>query len=905
MSDSSSLAKVYSPNEVEAKWYAYWESHDFFHAEVNPSKQPYTIVIPPPNVTGVLHMGHILNNTLQDAFIRYKRMKGFEACWIPGTDHAGIATQNVVEKSLKKENKTRHDLGREQFVKRVWEWKEQYGGVIIQQLRTLGCSCDWQRERFTMDETLSVAVREVFVRMFDDGLIYRGKYIVNWCPKDHTAISDDEVNYSEQQGKIYYLKYPIRGTSDFAVVATTRPETMLGDTAVAVNPNDTRYTNLVGKMVQLPLTGREIPIIADEYVDASFGSGMVKITPAHDPNDYWVGQRHNLPQVNIFDVSATLNDEAPAKYRGMDRYDARKAVLNDLEKQGLILKIEDHVNNIGRCYRCDTVIEPYLSDQWFVKMKPLAEPALKVVLDGTISFYPDRWAKVYEHWMTNIRDWCISRQLWWGHRIPVYYANDGRFTAARSEDEARKKLGLDSGASLRQDEDVLDTWFSSWLWPFSVHDWPQHEKLGKKDDLAYFYPTDTLVTAPEIIFFWVARMIMSGLYFGPSFTGSNDPKKNIPFKHVYFTSIVRDAKGRKMSKSLGNSPEPLDLIAEYGADAVRFTILYLAPLGQDIIYAKERNEIGRNFANKIWNAGRFLLMNRDQIGEADKKSEFNLDHLDLADRWILSRYHSTALEIQKAMDEFEINKVTKVIYDFFWHDYCDWYIEMVKSRLYGDEPADIKHAVVSRALDLYDAALRLLHPIMPFVTEELWQHIRQRAANETIMRSRMAEPDTSFVDKEVEDEMLFVQNVIESVRNIRGEMSIPPSKELSLIVKLSGMHKEERVQQYSGYLKRLARVAELTFLHDATRPKLAASAVAQGAELFVPLEGIIDIEVEKARLAKEIDRLSNLLKSVQAKLTNPKFVDNAPKDVVEKEKEKLNNFGETLEKLQKSYDAFS
>jgi valyl-tRNA synthetase len=907
---TTTLAKVYSPNEVEAKWYKYWEENNLFHAEVNPQKKPYTIVIPPPNVTGVLHMGHILNNTLQDAFIRYKRMMGFEACWIPGTDHAGIATQNVVEKSLVKEGKTRHDLGREKFLERVWRWKEQYGGTIIKQLRTLGCSCDWERERFTMDENLSVAVKEVFVRMFEDGLIYRGKYIVNWCPNDHTAISDDEVNYSMQQGKLYYIKYPIEGTTEFAVVATTRPETMLGDVAIAVNPQDERYKRWIGKHATLPLVGRRIPIIADEYVDKEFGTGMVKITPAHDPNDYWIGQRHSLPQVNIFDISATLNDEAPATYRGMDRYDARKRVLSDLEVQGLLAKVDDHTNNVGRCYRCDTVIEPYLSDQWFVKMKPLAEPALKVVMDGTITFYPERWTKVYEHWMTNIRDWCISRQLWWGHRIPVWYCVGDEQCLLECKQpivsrSAPEKCPHCGSTNLRQDEDVLDTWFSSWLWPFSVHDWPQHEKLGKAKDLAYFYPTDTLVTAPDIIFFWVARMIMAGLRFGPSFTGSDDLKKNVPFKDVYFTSLVRDAQGRKMSKSLGNSPEPIDLIAEYGADAVRFTILYLAPLGQDILYSKEKNEIGRNFANKIWNAGRFLLMNRDQVGDAPKKSEFNVDHLDLADRWILSRFHSTAFELQKAMDEYEINKVTKVVYDFFWHDYCDWYVEMIKSRLYGNEPNEVKQAVVTRALDIYDAALRMLHPIMPFVTEELWQNIRQRKPLEMIMRAQMAEPSAMFVEKQVEEEMQFVQNVIESVRNIRGEMSIAPSKEISLVVKLSDERRAESVERYSGYLKRLARVSSLSFLKDSSRPKLAASAVVQGEELFVPLEGLIDIEVEKARLKKEIDRVSGLLKSGQAKLSNSSFVDKAPKDVVEKEREKLNNFEETLGKLERSYAALS
>ena len=919
MSDArhdSSLARVYSPADVESKWYSHWEKSGFFRGTVNPGKQPYAVVIPPPNITGVLHMGHILNNALQDALVRYKRMTGYEACWIPGTDHAGIATQNVVEKSLAREGKNRHDLGREKFIELVWNWRKQYGGVIIRQLRTLGSSCDWEREKFTMDETLSAAVREVFVRLYEDGLIYRGKYIVNWCPKDHTAISDDEVTYSEQQGKLYYIKYPIddetegEGAIGYATVATTRPETMLGDVAIAVNPNDKRYIRLIGKTAVLPLVNREIPIIADDYVDSSFGTGMVKITPAHDPNDFWIGQRHNLPQVNIFDVSAKLNDQVPEKYRGMDRYEARKLIVADLQAKGLLDRIEDHANSIGRCYRCDTVIEPYLSDQWFVRMKPLAEPALKVVEDGLITFYPDRWVKVYEHWMLNIRDWCISRQLWWGHRIPVWYCvGDSHCTlecknpiVSRTAPERCPHCG---STNLRQDEDVLDTWFSSWLWPFSVHNWPQQEKYGTGADLTYFYPTDTLVTAPEIIFFWVARMIMAGLKFGPTFTGSHDPAKNIPFKSVYFTSIVRDDKGRKMSKSLGNSPEPLDLIKEYGADAVRFTILYLAPIGQDIIYSSDKNELGRNFANKIWNAGRFLLMNRDQTGEAAKTSDFNLDHCDLADRWILSRFHSTTKEIVSALGSYEMSKVSKTIYDFFWHDYCDWYVEMVKSRLRGDEPAAAKQAVISRALDIYDGALRLLHPLMPFVTEELWQNIRPRAAHETIMRSQIFKTDDRLIDKDVEKEMTFIQSVIESVRNIRGEMGIPPSREISLIMKLGESRQRDKLKQFEGYLQQLARVTSLTFLSDGTRPRLAASAVVQGEELFVPLEGLIDVEVERARLKKEIDRMTAVLNGIRNKLGNQAFVAKAPKEVVEKEQEKRASFEMNLQKLQKSYDALS
>jgi valyl-tRNA synthetase len=902
-SPASGPAKVYSPQDVEKRWYSTWESAGLFHATVNPEKTPYTIVIPPPNVTGVLHMGHMLNNSLQDAFIRYKRMTGYEACWVPGTDHAGIATQHVVERSLQKEGKTRHDLGREKFIERVWAWKQEYGGVIVKQLRTLGSSCDWQREKFTMDETLSNAVREVFVRLYEDGLIYRGKYIVNWCPKDHTAISDDEVNHTEHQGKLYYIRYPLASKpGEHIVVATTRPETMLGDTAVAVNPKDERYAHLVGTMVTLPLTGRTIPVVADDFVDAAFGTGLVKVTPAHDPNDYWIGQRHRLPQINIFDISAKLNDEAPAAYRGMDRFDARKKILADLEAAGLLEKVADHVNKVGHCYRCDTIIEPYLSDQWFVKMQPLAEPALKAVTGGAIRFHPDRWVKVYEHWMTNIRDWCISRQLWWGHRIPVWYCestgyrtdNCARPIVARTTPDTCPHCG---GTALRQDSDVLDTWFSSWLWPFSVHDWPGQEQTGKANDLKYFYPTDTLVTAPEIIFFWVARMIMSGLKFGPSFTGSEKLEDNIPFRDVYFTSIVRDEKGRKMSKSLGNSPDPLELIAEYGADAVRFTILTLAPLGQDIMYDVKKNELGRNFANKIWNAGRFLLMNRDQVGEAKPAPGINRDYLDLADRWILSRLNSTLDEVRTAYADFEINKVTKTIYEFFWHDFCDWYVEMLKSRLYGDEPAEVKQAVVARALDVYDAGLRLLHPIMPFVTEELWQTIRTRDEGASIMRQRIPEPDTSMIDQEVEKQMGFVQNVIEAVRTIRGEMQIPPSREIALVMKTGEAHPQAEVRKFDRTLSRLARVTNLSFLESGPRPTMCASAVVEGEELFVPLEGLIDLAVERARLQKEIDRIEGMLRSIRGKLGNESFVAKAPADVVEKEREKLQSFETTQAKL--------
>lgn len=898
------LPKAYSPKDVEEKWYRHWESTGLFHAKVNPAKKPYSIVIPPPNVTGSLTMGHVLNNTIQDILIRWKRMQGYEACWIPGTDHAGIATQNAVEKALAKEGTNRHDLGREKFIQRVWQWKEEYGGTIIKQLRKLGASCDWERERFTMDEGLSNAVKEVFVRMFEKGLIYRGKYIVNWCPFHRTALSDDEVDHSGTNGQLYHIRYKIEGTNEHAVVATTRPETMLGDTAIAVNPKDERYQKFIGRTAILPIVGRRLPIIADEYVDSTFGTGMVKVTPAHDPNDFLIGQRHNLEKANILNEDATLNESVPKQYEGLDRFDARKKLVKDLEEQGFLVKTEPYTHNVGKCYRCHTVIEPYLSDQWFVRMKPLAKSALKVVHDGKIKFHPERWVKVYEHWMNNIRDWCISRQIWWGHRIPVYYSPDGNYTAARSEEEARKKLGVEAGIPLRQDNDVLDTWFSSWLWPFSTLGWPE-----ETNDLRYFNPTDALVTGPDIIFFWVARMIMANMEFMKGMPNAHGkPRQSdddlIPFRDVYFTSIIRDVQGRKMSKSLGNSPDPLDVIGEYGADALRFTIAYLSPLGQDVLFSTEKCELGRNFANKIWNAGRFLLMNKEQLGNFEFParpaggpiSNFEM-HLDLADRWILSRLNHAIKDYNKALTEFRINESGKILYDFIWHDFCDWYVELVKTRFYGDESLEVKTIVVSRALWVFDQALRLLHPHMPFVTEELWQHLTDRKG-ESIMRAAFPVSDEKWIDPKTEDEMAFVQSVINALRNIRGENNIPPSKEIKVLARLSTDNRRSVLGTYARYLQKLARVASIEIVPPAFKPKFASSAVVDGIEIFVPLEGLIDLESERQRLEKEINRLLGLVESITKKLGNPQFVERAPKDVIEKEQEKLNSFKSNLEKLQ-------
>ncbi|KAB2925009.1 MAG: valine--tRNA ligase [Bacteroidetes bacterium] len=888
----SELAKQYNAQEVEDRLYRWWESSGMFHATINPDKTPYTIVIPPPNITGILHMGHILNNTLQDVFIRWNRMTGREACWIPGTDHAGIATQHVVEKALLKEGVKRKELGREKFLERVWEWRTQYGGTINRQLRTLGVSCDWERERFTMDEGLSNAVKEVFVRLHEKGLVYRGKYIVNWCPKDHTALSDDEVNHTDSNGHLWHIRYPVEGTDEHIVVATTRPETMLGDTAVAVNPKDERYTHLIGKNVLLPVAQRSIPIIADDFVDTAFGTGAVKVTPAHDPNDYQMGIRHNLQQLIVMDTSARMNNNVPPKYHGMDRYECRRELLRDLERSGHLLKTEDHVHAVGHCYRCDTVIEPYLSDQWFVRMKPLAEPALKAVQDGRIAFHPERFTKIYEHWMTNIRDWCISRQLWWGHRIPAWYCVGAEHSTIDCKEPIVSRTAPErcphcGSTELRQDGDVLDTWFSSWLWPFSVHGWPE-----ETDDLKYFYPTDTLVTAPDIIFFWVARMIMAGLEF----------RGEVPFRNVYFTSLIRDAQGRKMSKSLGNSPDPLDVIATYGADALRFTVLFIAPVGQDVLYENEKVEIGRNFANKVWNAGRFLMMNRDQIPAGDGLPIAAAAPTELADRWILSRFNTTARDIAAAMDQLRVNDAVKLIYEFLWKDFCDWYVEFVKQRIQETSDDSLKRALLNRALSIYEETLKLLHPFMPFVTEEIYQHLGDRRNSESIMRAAAPNADLSLIDPVAEREMDFLQEVIAAVRQIRSEMNIPPSRGIDFAASCNDYDRLNLLEQQRPSLVKFLKLDSMNAGMALPKPGYSASAVVKGQEIFIPLKGIIDTTVERERLQKEIDRLTGQLNGVNAKLTNEKFVGKAPADVIEKERSKQKNFEETIAKLRNNLE---
>lgn len=857
------IPKAYDPKSAEEKWYKYWEENKFFHSEVDESKKPYTIVIPPPNVTGMLHLGHILNNSLQDIYIRYKGMMGFNACWVPGTDHASIATESKVITSLKEKGINKFDIGRDEFLKHCWDWTEKYGGIIIKQLRKLGTSCDWDRQRFTMDDHYYKKVIEAFVKLYKEGLIYKGHRMVNWCPASKSAISDEEVIFQTVNGKLWYLHYPIDGTDEFLVVATTRPETMLGDTAVAVNPNDDRFKHLIGKKVMLPIVGREIPIIADEYVDMEFGTGAVKITPAHDPNDYEMAQRHNLEFINIFNEDATLNGNAPHDFQGIDRYEARKKVVARFEELKLLVKIEDYTNKVGYSQRGNVPIEPYLSEQWFMKMDELSKSAIDVVREGKVKFHPAHWIKTYEHWMENIRDWCISRQLYWGHRIPVWYHKETQ--EIYCDVEPPKDI-----ENWHQEEDVLDTWASSWLWAQDV--------FTNEKDQKYYYPTDLLVTAPDIIFFWVARMIMAGMKF----------MGEVPFKDVYFTSILRDGQGRKMSKSLGNSPDPLDVIDKYGADALRFTIIYISPLGQDVLFDVEKCEIGRNFANKIWNAARFLLMNAQDI---ELKDDLKNKHMNFADEWIISRFQNSIKEIHNALDNFEVNQASKIMYSYVWNDFCDWYIELIKNQIYSDNK-EVKAAVLTRALSLFEEMLKMIHPIMPFISEEIWQLLDERNEGETIMKTDYPKFDESLINKSAEDEIEFVQNVVTAIRNIRGEMNIPPSKQINVSLKTKTLS-ENQIK----YISSLAKVAELIADENLDKPKASASAVVKGADVFVPLEGLIDLDVERSRLEKEITRLEGMLVGVNKKLSNEKFVNNAPANVVENEKSKKADWESSLDKL--------
>jgi len=874
------LPSSYDPKNVEGKWYRVWEESGDFHAGETDGREPYSIVIPPPNVTGNLHMGHALNNTLQDVLVRWQRMSGKSALWMPGMDHAGIATQNVVERLLKQEGKVKDDLGREAFVNRVWEWKEHSGGQIQHQLRRLGCSCDWERERFTLDEGLSRAVRKVFVSLHDEGLIYQGFRIINWCPRCRTALSDIETEYSDLKGAFYHIKYPYKDGSGHIVVATTRPETMLGDTAVAVNPEDERYTGLVGKVLVLPLMDREIPIIADHFVSKEFGTGLVKVTPAHDPNDFEIGKRHNLEEISILDEQGIINENG-GKYRGLDRFKAREKVVEDLKEQGLLVKTEDHDHAVGHCYRCHTIIEPYMSKQWFVKIKPLADEGIRAVEDGRIRFVPKNWEKTYFEWMYNIRDWCISRQLWWGHRIPAFYCDDcGHVMVAMEDPDRCSKCG---SGKVRQDGDVLDTWFSSALWPFSTMGWPDITPALKK-----YYPTSVLVTGFDIIFFWVARMIMMGLKF----------MGDIPFRDVYIHALVRDEHGHKMSKSRGNVVDPLLLMDEYGTDAFRFTLAIFAAQGRDVILSEKRIEGYRAFCNKIWNATRFILMN---LGDNFTPRPLEGAELEQFDRWILHRLNGAVESVEGALREYRFNDAAQAIYDFWWREFCDWYLELTKTRLYGGEDVPRASSAAAKQVlyHVLKTGLKLLHPFMPFITEEIWERIAGKGEGRIIHAPwPVVEPKFRF-EEEAGDAELF-KEIVYKIRNIRGEMDVPPSKKANVTFKTAEWRVMEIISREAANIRSLAKVDRIEVDAAYVPAKTDASAILPGCEIYLPLKDLIDIDKEKARLAKEIERVAADLDRVEKKLGNESFTGKAPAEVVEKERARREELSGVLGKLRES-----
>lgn len=864
------LPKVYDPGETEKNIYKMWMDGGYFKGVIDPQKEPFTIVIPPPNVTGQLHLGHAFDETLQDVLIRYKRMQGYSALWVPGTDHAGIATQIKVEEELRREGLTRYDLGREKFEARVWDWKNKYGNKIVEQLKTLGSSCDWERERFTMDEGCSKAVREVFVSLYEKGLIYKGNRIINWCPCCTTALSDAEVEHAEQAGYFWHIKYPIKDSNEYVIVATTRPETMLGDTGVAVNPGDKRYQHLVGKTVILPLMNREIPVVADDYVDMEFGTGCVKMTPCHDPNDYEVGLRHNLEQVLVLDQDAKIINGG--KYNGLDRYEARKQVVKDLEDIGLLVKIEEHTHSVGECYRCGTTVEPITSPQWFVKMQPLAKEALEVVEDGRITFVPERFVKIYNNWMQNAHDWCISRQLWWGHQIPAWYCADcGHITVSRTDPTECEKCHSNK---ITRDEDVLDTWFSSALWPFSTLGWPD-----KTPELEYFYPTSVLVTGYDIIFFWVARMIFSGM----------EHMKKEPFKTVLFHGLIRDAQGRKMSKSLGNGVDPIDIINTYGADALRFNIITGNAPGGDMRFYPERCEAMRNFANKIWNASRFVMMNLTAL-----KNELP-EKLELEDKWILSKFNTLSREVCENMDKFELGIAAGKIYDFIWDSYCDWYIELTKPRLNGDDAA-ANLGAQKVLLFVLNETLGLLHPFMPFITEAIWQALPHDG--EALMVEKYPEYSEKLAFPEDEQNFEIIMDAVRAIRVRRAEMSVPPSKKPHLIIVTN---KKEIFEAGRVYFSKLAYAGELTI--DDTSPENLdgmVSVITDEAKLYMPLAELVDLQKERERIEKELKKAGEELERTQNKLSNESFVAKAPESVVNAEREKTEKLKSLIENLTES-----
>ncbi len=862
------INKIYNPTDVEEKWYTQWEKSNAFIPESDNKSDSFTVMIPPPNVTGILHIGHMLNNTIQDVLVRRARMMSKNTLWLPGTDHASIATESKVTKMLSDKGIDKYDIGRDEFLKHSMKWKEKYGGTILKQLKKMGASCDWSRTAFTMDPNYSKAVLEAFVKLYNDNLIYRGTRMVNWDPSGLTAVSDEEVIYKETNGKLWYFKYPIKDSNDYLTVATTRPETMLGDTGVAVNPNDKRYKKLIGKTILLPIVNREIPIFGDEYVDMEFGTGCVKVTPAHDPNDFEMGQRNNLEVINIMNENASLNDKVPKSYQNLDRYDARKAVIKELEKLNLLEKIEDYIHQVGHSERTNAVIEPYISEQWFLKMESLAKPALKAVKDGEINFHPKRWTKTYDYWLENIKDWCISRQLWWGHRIPVWYKDDEIYCGLEAPD----------GEGWIQDEDVLDTWFSSWLWPFATLGWPE-----KTNDLKQFYPTQDLATGPDIIFFWVARMIMAGYYF----IGEK------PFSNVYFNGIIRDSQGRKMSKSLGNSPDPVELINKYGADALRVGLLVIAPQGLDILFSEDKVEHGRNFMNKLWNSARFILLNIDDTEVADLDS-IKYNDLDITDKWILSSLNKTIQKVDSAYDNYKMNDAVKDVYNFVYNDFCDWYLEFSKSRLYGKDDGDCKKNLVV-ATHVLKTILKLLHPYTPFITEEIWSNIKKDNDTELITSSWPI-ADINLINNEIESNVHLIMDIIKKIRNIKVTLAISPTKPITLVLR-GNIEQIGILEKNTNLLERLVKIDKVESGENIDKPAQSATGVTKNLEFFIPLKGLIDLNKEIERLQKQVNDMEGRLRAVNKKLNNESFINRAPKQVVEHEQKKQADYQNNLEKL--------